>query len=62
MKTPIHLPLAGAYLCSNCNHVGNSSTVCPSCSDSTSLLNLSTILDRVPPRPYRSAAFSRIEG
>lgn len=40
-----HIPLMGAYLCQDCNSVGNSSMSCPACA-STVLLSLSGVLDR----------------
>ena len=42
---PAHFLLTSAYLCPDCNSVGNSSKQCPACA-STVLLNLSTVLDR----------------
>ena len=40
-----HFPLASAYLCQDCNSVGNSAMKCPACA-STVLLSLSAVLDR----------------
>jgi|HubBroStandDraft_1064217.scaffolds.fasta_scaffold286375_1 hypothetical protein len=40
-----HIPLAGAYLCQDCNAVGNSAMNCPACA-STVLLGLAGVLDR----------------
>jgi len=40
------IPLAEAYLCQNCNCVVNSSSVCPSCASTTSLLGLASVLNR----------------
>lgn len=42
-----HMPLISAYLCQDCNSVGNSSSQCPACA-SRALLALSTVLDREP--------------
>jgi hypothetical protein len=42
---PLHIPLASAYLCQDCNCVGNCSTQCPACA-STVLMNLSSVLNR----------------
>ncbi|WP_058185651.1 hypothetical protein [Terracidiphilus gabretensis] len=42
---PAHFLLTSAYLCPDCNSVGNSAMQCPACA-STVLLNLSTVLDR----------------
>ncbi|MGA3047051.1 MAG: hypothetical protein ABSD67_10535 [Terracidiphilus sp.] len=40
-----HIPLSSAYLCQDCNCVGNCAGQCPACA-STVLLNLATVLDR----------------
>ena len=40
-----HFPLTSAYLCQDCNSVGNCAMQCPACA-STVLLNLSSVLDR----------------
>ena len=45
-----HFPLAEAYLCQDCNSVGNSSGSCPACASEV-LLNLSGVLDRTPMAP-----------
>jgi len=42
---PIHIPLASAYLCSDCNCVSNCSRSCPACASEV-LLNLAGVLDR----------------
>lgn len=42
-----HMPLSAAYLCQDCNSVGNCSSHCPACA-SGALLALSTVLDRKP--------------
>ncbi len=42
---PIHIPLTSAYLCQDCNSVGNCSMQCPACA-STVLMNLSAVLNR----------------
>ena len=42
---PVHIPLKGAYLCQDCNSVGNCAMQCPACA-STVLMNLATVLDR----------------
>jgi hypothetical protein len=44
-STMQHIPLKSAYLCQDCNCVGNCSNQCPACA-STVLLNLSGVLDR----------------
>jgi len=40
-----HFPLKSAFLCQDCNCVGNSSIQCPGCA-SSALLSLSAVLDR----------------
>jgi hypothetical protein len=40
-----HIPLASAYLCQDCDSIGNNSSFCPACA-STALMGLSGILDR----------------
>ena len=40
-----HFPMKSAYLCQDCNSIGNSSVQCPACA-SQALLGLSTVLDR----------------
>jgi hypothetical protein len=42
----MHLPLQGAYLCANCNQVGDSGKTCPACGDGNALLSLSAVLNR----------------
>ncbi len=40
-----HIPLDSAYLCQDCNSVGDCSTKCPACA-SRILLGLAAVLDR----------------
>jgi hypothetical protein len=40
-----HIPLAGAYLCQDCNSVGNCSVQCPACA-SEALMGLAGVLNR----------------
>jgi uncharacterized protein (TIGR02284 family) len=40
-----HIPLASAYLCPDCNSIGNCADRCPACA-SPSLLGLASVLDR----------------
>ena len=42
-----HIPLKSAYLCQDCNCIGNCAEQCPACA-STVLLNLAGDLDRDP--------------
>ena len=39
-------PLSKAYLCSNCDAVGNNSRTCPGCAD-INLISLSAIVNRI---------------
>jgi len=47
MPTPMlqHIPLTSAYLCQDCNSVGNCSRQCPACASEV-LMGLAGILDR----------------
>jgi hypothetical protein len=40
-----HIPLKSAYLCQDCNCVGNCAEQCPACASAV-LLNLAGVLDR----------------
>ncbi len=40
-----HMPLTSAYLCQDCNCVGNNAMHCPACA-STALMGLAAILNR----------------
>lgn len=40
-----HIPLTSAYLCQDCDCVGNCATSCPACA-SKSLLSLASVLNR----------------
>jgi hypothetical protein len=40
-----HIPLASAYLCQDCNSIGNCSRQCPACASEV-LLGLSAVLNR----------------
>jgi hypothetical protein len=42
---PVHMPLSSAYLCQDCNCVGNNARSCPLCA-SEALLSLASVLDR----------------
>jgi hypothetical protein len=41
------IPLTSAYLCQDCNCIGNSAKQCPACA-SVALLSLSGVLNREP--------------
>ena len=43
-----HIPLAGAYLCQDCDSIGNSAMACPACA-SRVLLGLACVLNREQP-------------
>ncbi len=40
-----HFPLASAYLCQDCNAIGNNANHCPACASEV-LMSLSAILNR----------------
>jgi hypothetical protein len=40
-----HIPLAGAYLCQDCNSVGNNAMHCPACASAV-VLGLASVLNR----------------
>jgi len=48
-----HFPLKFAYLCPDCNTIGNCATQCPACA-SRVLMGLSSILDRNEPAEMAS--------
>ncbi len=41
----LYVPLKSAYLCQDCNAIGNSSTHCPACASEV-LMNLASVLNR----------------
>jgi hypothetical protein len=43
-----HFPLPAAYLCQDCNAVGNDANTCPACASGV-LMGLSAVLDRSYP-------------
>jgi len=47
MPTPLlqHIPLTSAYLCQDCNSIGNCARQCPACASEV-LLSLSAVLNR----------------
>lgn len=56
------IPLSSAYLCQDCNCVGNNANQCPACA-SSALLGLANVLDREPKKeplaaclPFRAMA------
>ena len=40
-----HMPLSAAWLCQDCNSIGNCAKRCPACASSV-LMSLATVLDR----------------
>ncbi len=40
-----HIPLASAYLCQDCNSIGNCARQCPACASEV-LMSLAGVLDR----------------
>ena len=40
-----HIPLASAYLCQDCNSIGNCANQCPACASEV-LMSLSGVLNR----------------
>ena len=53
-----HIPLSSAYLCANCNCIGNCPEQCPACA-SHNLLGLANVLDR--PVESESIEFTYID-
>ena len=49
-----HIPLSSAYLCQDCNSIGNCSAQCPACASNV-LLSLAGVLDRDLASPVRSS-------
>jgi hypothetical protein len=53
-----HIPLAFAYLCPNCECIGNCAERCPACA-SSALLGLANVLDRPTESELIESAFTR---
>lgn len=51
----LHIPLASAFLCQDCQEIGNDPLVCPACA-STVLLPLAGVLDRETPTEHTAPA------
>ncbi len=47
LVTMQHIPLASAYLCQDCNCIGNNARQCPACASEV-LMGLAGVLDREP--------------
>jgi hypothetical protein len=57
-----HMPLMSAYLCPDCNCVGNNASHCPACNSGV-LLSLSGILNREEKaEPQRCSEFRKYAG
>lgn len=54
------IPLSSAYLCQDCNCVGNNANQCPACA-SSALLGLANVLDREPMKEPASIASTYLE-
>ena len=54
-----HMPLTSAYLCQDCNSVGNSAVQCPACA-SEALMGLSGVLNREPDERAQRNSYSRV--
>ena len=52
-----HFPLEAAYLCQDCNSVGNNSRNCPACASGV-LMSLAGVLDREPAAHTHSVTYS----
>lgn len=52
-----YIPLSSAYLCQDCNCVGNCSEQCPACASEV-LLSLAGVLDREPEEALEVASYS----
>ncbi|MGO9336726.1 MAG: hypothetical protein ACLPY1_04375 [Terracidiphilus sp.] len=50
-----HIPLRSAYLCQDCNCVGNCAVQCPACASAV-LMNLACVLDRDSAREEKPVA------
>jgi hypothetical protein len=54
-----HIPLTSAYLCQDCNSVGNSAVQCPACA-SEALMGLSGVLNREPDERAQRSSYARV--
>lgn len=54
-----HIPLTSAYLCQDCNCVGNCSVQCPACA-SEALMGLAGVLDRRVEERAQQISFTRV--
>jgi hypothetical protein len=55
-----HIPLKRAYLCQDCNCIGNCARQCPACA-SEALISLAGVLDREPADEAQQG-FNRMDG
>ena len=54
-----HIPLTSAYLCQDCNSVGNCARQCPACASEV-LLSLAAVLNREVAEPIPQPQFSYV--
>lgn len=61
MPTPmlLHIPLMSAYLCQDCNCVGNCSRRCPACASEV-LMGLAGVLNREVAEPVPQTKYSYV--
>jgi len=59
LVTMQHIPLASAYLCQDCNSVGNCARQCPACA-SVVLLSLAGVLDRTSEEEDARTSYLRL--
>ncbi len=52
-----HIPLTSAYLCQDCNCVGNCARQCPACASEV-LMGLAAVLNREVAEPIPQAQYS----
>jgi hypothetical protein len=53
-----HIPLKDAYLCQDCNCIGNCAEQCPACASAV-LMNLASVLDRDAAAEERVTVYSK---
>jgi len=55
----LHIPLTYAYLCQDCNSIGNCSSQCPACASAV-LLSLAGVLDRTSDEAQAQPEYSNL--
>ncbi len=53
-----HMPLSSAYLCEDCNCIGNCAEQCPACA-SEALMGLAGVLNREKPQKEQRISYAR---